>query len=40
MRSWQESLKAYRDHQNTMDYAVAIAKKEGRKEGIFALAKK
>ena len=48
MRSYQESLKAYRDNQNTMDYAVETAKKEARKEGleegikegIFAIAKK
>ena len=40
MRSYQESLKAYRDNQNPMDYAVATAKKEARKEGIFAIAKK
>lgn len=52
MRSYQESLKAYRDNQNTMDYAVTTAKKEarkeglkeglkeGREEGIFAIAKK
>ena len=39
MRSYQESLKAYRDNQNTMDYAVETAKKEGRKEGIFEVAK-
>ena len=40
MRSYQESLKAYRDNQNTMDYAVATAKAAAKKERDIEIAKK
>ena len=40
MRSYQESLKAYRDNQNTMDYAVATAKAAAKKERDVEIAKR
>ena len=33
MNTYQESLKAYRDNKNTMDYAIQTAAEEGREEG-------
>jgi predicted transposase/invertase (TIGR01784 family) len=33
MRSYDESLKVYRDNKNTMDYAIKLAAEEGRQEG-------
>ena len=34
MNTYQESLKVYRDNQNTMNYAIETAKKEARLEGL------
>ena len=34
METYQESLKAYRDNQNTMEYAKSEARKEGLEEGL------
>ncbi|MEM9675306.1 MAG: Rpn family recombination-promoting nuclease/putative transposase [Cyclobacteriaceae bacterium] len=36
MQTYQESLKAYRDNKNTMDYAIETAREEARKEAIKA----
>ncbi|WP_222707168.1 Rpn family recombination-promoting nuclease/putative transposase [Pontibacter qinzhouensis] len=33
MRTYQESLKVYRDNQNTFDYSIKEAKRKGREEG-------
>ena len=33
MKTYQESLKVYRDNKNTMDYAIKTATEEGREEG-------
>lgn len=34
MRTYQESLKVYRDNKNTMDYAIETAKRQAKQEGI------
>jgi predicted transposase/invertase (TIGR01784 family) len=32
MKAYDESLKVYRDNKNTMDYAIQVAREEGRQE--------
>jgi predicted transposase/invertase (TIGR01784 family) len=38
MRTYEESLKVYRDNKNAMDYAIKMAQEEGREEGAFQKA--
>ncbi len=47
MRTYEESLKVYRDNKNAMDYAIQVAveegrekgRQEGKQEGIMTVAK-
>jgi predicted transposase/invertase (TIGR01784 family) len=39
MKSYEESLKVYRDNKNTMDYAIQTAQKEAREDERLEMAR-
>ncbi len=39
MRTYEESLKVYRDNKNAMDYAIKTAREEAWQEAMVKIAK-